>query len=498
MDKVCKKHIDCTDWQADSDRKVKKEAGKLSPSKSARLNVLSSSIQHRLNKNTAIAPLRVTSVSRVKGLKNCKSLTSVLSTDATSRQMYQSYSEAEFHIPTAFNEVKEMEYYSPSDRIGRNYTYSARSLTFRELKNSGKRKLDSSDRDESIVSPAQKRFGSPGKRDTLKKMPKKMEGEKARPVLSINPESSRALSRQTSSTQEKYLLPSPKKSKSSKSMVVDDWDPASVPKASPRQLEPLMKQDVELSKDQQREVYEKMLKTYIETSNVTPLQEHWTTQIVQRIQVPESAILNQEQVVVNQQKSERTTQAMFEELYQDYYKSMARSMLNYDLLDVDTANANGLMGYCCNESSEEWTSDEYTAKEFKVYRDTGVRPAFVHASKMAVEEELYAMDTTAQKLQAIWLEDSPVEWDDVPYGDILFTDLHSRMFRTSIPLTLENFSESFGKRIEAVTELFANGWVSYCAENINDLLEQMETQPPPKALKKKVYGNRSLIVSYTN
>ena len=108
--------------------KTRSQQSHISSSKLGRLNILQSSIAARNKVGTTLTLERRSLVP----LKQSQS-TRALHADASAHSLRDSQSEYQFNLSTPFNSVEERGYYTPSDRIARNYTLSAQSLTFRDL-----------------------------------------------------------------------------------------------------------------------------------------------------------------------------------------------------------------------------------------------------------------------------------------------------------------------------------------------------------------------------
>ncbi|KAJ0405408.1 hypothetical protein ATCC90586_009447 [Pythium insidiosum] len=382
---------------------------------------------------------------------------------------------------TASLVLEDRGYYRLSDRIGASYTPSARALSIESISEFTRREmyapvnhLSASSKSLSIsrssptkasvaTNPAIDRSISPSKRQLEASEIDAAHASETRSAdadvdpsaeLSVYVEGSRAFARHVQNSQGIFRAPSPKKPKKDKPraqfpLSLDDHDSPMSPPVSPNAgsrvvLDPLEStaRTYEMEKKrylQTMEAYWRQVDQYTARARQSPMDLERPPRILRRLQVPQPRGLDREGVQAFDERCESMIADIFQEVYSDYYETVARSMLSYDLLDASTS------------------------------RRMNIYPPFLRAEQkciatahVRIEQQLFAIHPVAIALQEQWLlEAPPVEWDLTPhagesagngFASILFIDVMSPAFRAALPRTVPHFVDAISRRADLVKD----------------------------------------------
>lgn len=106
-------------------------------------------------------------------------------------------------------------------------------------------------------------------------------------------------------------------------------------------------------------------------------------------------------------------QRELDEIKQDYKVSLARSVLDYELLDQGTCRTFGVDMGLLQGDVGWWCSQEYLIPEWRVLRITGVPNANVHRSFVQISRRSCSTESVMLDLQKLWLEPTALYDDEV-------------------------------------------------------------------------------------
>ncbi|KAF0700736.1 Aste57867_8791 [Aphanomyces stellatus] len=217
---------------------------------------------------------------------------------------------------------------------------------------------------------------------------------------------------------------------------------------------------------------------------VAPMNPQWPVEMLHRLQLPPPTFESRDLVARHAAMCESLLASMLDEATTDYTTAVARAMLQYDLLDDRRAAALGIVPAYLHAAPVWWTSDEYATFAWRVLRETHVPRAAVRESAEYVEVFLHTADPALLALQAQWLDEGPpAEWEShdgvawVPYAQLLWTDVQSPSFRSSLPRTVPSFVEHMTRRVEVVKDCLRNFWVAASAKKVDAFLPPVDTKP---------------------
>ncbi|GLD99955.1 hypothetical protein PINS_up008683 [Pythium insidiosum] len=432
---------------------------------------------------------------------------------------------------TASLVLEDRGYYRLSDRIGASYTPSARALSIETISEFTKREmyapvnhLSASSKSLSIsrsssptkaavaMNPALERSTSPSKRQldesdaegaTHNRDERTMADVDSSAELTVYVEGSRAFARHVQNSQGIFRAPSPKKPKKDKSrgqfpLALDDPERRASPPISPTGgsrvvLDPLQStaRTYEMEKKrylQTMEAYWKQVDQYTARARQSPMDLERPPRILRRLQVPQPRGLDREGVQAFDERCESMIADIFQEVYADYYETVARSMLSYDLLDASTCLRMNIYRPFLRAEQKWWIDESFRSKDWRILRRTGLDSRNIAMAHVRIEQQLFAIHPVAIALQEQWLlEAPPVEWDLTPhagesagngFASILFVDVLSPSFRAALPKTIPHFVDAVSRRSDLVKDCLKTCWIAAAARRVN---ECMHTYRPPQS-----------------
>ena len=527
-----------TDWSSpdwnvsesiSSDQTKRKKS--LSPTKLARLEAVKASIARKATPDIAKFPMNVVKNSMElhktsvlpDTMKYSASTASLLRgsalVDATSASLFGSHSQKYYPVQTPFNESNESDYYTPSDRIGRNYTLSAKGLTLTSAgkvkqdpivspkkkiemnawtspsKSSSKtkKKEDDMDRGKHPISPALARHRQHASEKhnmaPLSEDPFGLSSSASSEILplssnasklSVFPEGSRTYGRHLRQHQDQYVSPTRKRQEGASKG--DLWNPiakhgnGSPSKSSP--LKPLLKTVVPLDEAARymssMDAYLKAMVLISSTEKINPIPDAWIERITSRLA---DHMTTTDPVAAA--KNESVVLDCMEEIYAAYYRSGSKSILDYYLLAPEYAASKGICSFNLLQNPQcMWRNDEYSVREWKVLRETGVSPDNVFTAAEYIEVFLKVSDAALIAIQNMWyLGSPPSEWgpQDPPlYCNLRFTDITASLFVKGLPLPMEEFDTQVKKRCSFVLQVLKKYWITACAHTVSDHLPEID------------------------
>lgn len=430
--------------------------------------------------------------------------------------------------------VEDRGYYKLTDRIGSYYTPTARTLTMDEISNFTKNSIhapsnlaNSPLRSPSskgvAVCPALERSSGGGNRsgaspsqwesaaslsDTVAKR-SDASPSKQQPELSVYVDGSRAFARHVESSPALFRVPSPTKplvhkvpsppskarspfSFNDQSEKPGEFASSSFPAKSrglpqPSQhavlLDPLQASPRTFDFEKKRyistmEAYWKQVDVYVSRARGVPMASERPHRILRRLQIPPSCGLDKVGIQVFDDRCETLIAEIFQEVYTDYYESVGRTMLAYDLLDASTSLRMNIYPAFLKAEQKWWIDEVYQSNAWKVLRHTGIGATRVRLARELVQQKLFAISPVTFALQEQWLmEAPPSEWDIAPGGSdalhitfakIMFIDLVSPSFKAALPRTVNHFVDAVSRRAELVKDCLKTCWVAAAAKRVDE------------------------------
>ena len=105
---------------------------------------------------------------------------------------------------------------------------------------------------------------------------------------------------------------------------------------------------------------------------------------------------------------------MLNEMNDDYFKSVAKGVIDYELQSPRGAETLNLDKTHLDAEARWWTSDEYTVSEWRVLRDTGIPRENVTTGSLIMERQLCVTQASLLELQQLWMcGQLPADWNQV-------------------------------------------------------------------------------------
>lgn len=512
------------DWRGVSGRKT-------SPAKGMRLAKLQSSIASRqmldqtqareshivLSSSPSLPNLKLSKVPKSqKSLSSSSSWKTLIETttpagaiiDATSKSEFKSHLEYRFdQRSSGYTLVDERGYYTPSDRIGRNYSPTATALTFRDVEKF-------SIKNEMLkVEPVRK--SSPTKTQTLSPVAlhrtQSMEKfyfespevtETLAPTPTPQPSPIRHYEKSTSTfgrPSGQILLASSPTRASGRIQKLDfsTWTPkerrlddeeeeveagvtmtkTSVSPTREIIISPSSSSSSGEPSETTLKAYETQLKVF--TASVVNMNTDTPRRILNRVSSSSSSSSSAFTTIPN------SCDAMMGEIQQEYLESIGRAILTYHLRDPSFGPTKGIIDDLAllpnSGKTSVWTNDQYQVREWRILRETGIDPESVSNARDSLEVFLHTTQASMAALQTQWLTEAPpAEWDlarafvsahessaDVRYPNILFTDIATEPFANALPLSMRSFVDNCHQKTKMLSEGFHSFWISACVEKVN-------------------------------
>ncbi|TMW55097.1 hypothetical protein Poli38472_013859 [Pythium oligandrum] len=413
--------------------------------------------------------------------------------------------------------LEDRGYYRLSDRIGASYTPTAKMLTIDEISEFTRREMTApvnhltrspskaigSSPSKSAIAPCpalEKR--SPPKADdsgerredqnprygSLQRSPS-AESLLDKAELSVYVDGSRAFARHIQNSQGVFRSPSPtNKSKKdiilrSRSQFTLDMDEGKA--AAQRTLLDLLQPSPRTFELEKRrylntmDAYWRQVEQYMAKARTMPMDIDRPPSILRRLQIPPPVGLDRNGVQQFDERCEAMIAEIFQEVYSDYYETVARSMLTYDLMDEAACLRMNIYPPFLKAEQKWWVDESYRQHAWRVLRLTGLDPRGINLARQLMEQMLYAINPVTLALQEQWLlEAPPAEWDLAPadgaatasFSRILFVDLMTSSFRASLPRTVPHFVDAIAKRADLVKDCLKTCWVAAAAKRVNECL----------------------------
>ena len=173
------------------------------------------------------------------------------------------------------------------------------------------------------------------------------------------------------------------------------------------------------------------------------------------------------------------------EVASDFVYSVARSMVEYELRDSIACGQLEISRQHLDAAPCWWCNPSYTLPEWRVLRETGVPRANVHRAFHLMERRLCIAEAVMLELQDLWCDGMlPADWDKGTHGGdearepcaysaLLLTDVSTTLFRRRLPMSLEAFCSHVERRANSVREALKECWIAAAAGRISEHLERL-------------------------
>ncbi|KDO23984.1 hypothetical protein SPRG_10681 [Saprolegnia parasitica CBS 223.65] len=301
--------------------------------------------------------------------------------------------------------------------------------------------------------------------------------------VSLYPSGSRAFQRHVAENPTHvFKKPSPTKSSPKKHKIVLNVGSPVTPAArrlAPVVLKPLTPRTLELDSaayETSANNYWRAVEMYV-ARGCPPMSEAIPVEILQRLQLPAPPFRHDKALLAqNTATCEHLLTEMFDAVYATYNTAIARAMLQYDLLEESHAARLGILPAYLHATPKWWSDETYQSFQWRVLRETGVDATVIRDSAEYIEVFLHTADPAMLALQTQWLhEGPPPDWEIrdnpfVPYHELLFTDVLTPAFRSSLPRTVPNFVDHISRRVDAVKECLRTYWIPASAMKVDAFL----------------------------
>jgi dynein heavy chain len=428
----------------------------------------------------------------------------------------RSQSEHVFAMGSTFQAVQDTGYFTPSDRIGRSYTPTARSLTMAKATAVSKKML--------TAPPAKKvASGMPvptvtatiGRSKQTLMMSQTAPGLQNKEVFrsNVGERSTRRLARSPGNV--KYVASAHVSEKTIQGLKgkgkfdFSGWNP------EPEEPEKKREESgapavpaLALTPEQQAAAQQSSVENYWNAVQVrvqtgvlnasgtsTPLatlRKEWVDQVIQRISLPTRK--SQSQNLIPQSTMDQAVMDMLNEMNDDYFKSVAQGVINYELESPRGAAALQLNKAHLSAEARWWTSDEYTVNEWRIMRETGIPHENVMSANQLMERQLCVTQASLTELQHLWMGGQlPADWNQSAgsgdaatagdlkldtYSSLLLTDVGTSGFRSSLPLMVENYTQHIERHCSMVREGLSEFWITAASEILSSHLRNLRASLP--------------------
>ncbi|CAM9242983.1 unnamed protein product [Ectocarpus fasciculatus] len=170
--------------------------------------------------------------------------------------------------------------------------------------------------------------------------------------------------------------------------------------------------------------------------------------------------------------AEAAVNSMLEDVQVGHSVSVARAVVDYELKDPERRQALGIERGHLTAGPRWYQCQEYLIPEWRVLRQTGVSRARVRRSALILKRHLCSVETVMVGLEKLWHSGVvPGDWDtaafggssDVVYADVLFTDVTTATFWSTLPMSLDSFCSHMERRANECREAMQEFWLSDAA-----------------------------------
>eukprot|EP00903_Cladosiphon_okamuranus_P016611 g15323.t1 len=169
---------------------------------------------------------------------------------------------------------------------------------------------------------------------------------------------------------------------------------------------------------------------------------------------------------------EAAVNSMLQDVQVGHSVAVARAVVDYELKDPEGRRSLGIERGHLTAGPKWYQCQEYLIPEWRVLRQTGVSRERVRRSALALKRRLCSVETVMVGLEKLWHSGVvPGDWDtaafggsgDVVYADVLFTDVKTATFWSTLPMSLDAFCSHVERRANECREAMQEFWLSDAA-----------------------------------
>ncbi|CAN0493755.1 unnamed protein product, partial [Ectocarpus sp. 8 AP-2014] len=159
--------------------------------------------------------------------------------------------------------------------------------------------------------------------------------------------------------------------------------------------------------------------------------------------------------------------------------SVARAVVDYELKDPERRKALGIERVHLTAGPRWYQCQEYLIPEWRVLRQTGVSRARVRRSALLLKRKLCSVETVMVGLEKLWhsgfrrrscvctprplTSGKTASAGKTVYADVLFTDVTTATFWSTLPMSLDSFCSHIERRANECREAMQEFWLSDAA-----------------------------------
>ena len=174
-------------------------------------------------------------------------------------------------------------------------------------------------------------------------------------------------------------------------------------------------------------------------------------------------------------------------IQEQYCLAGARACVEYDVRDASEALMHGISvtDLRDNRATDLWANCHYRLKEFRIFRQTGIRSRAVANAFRKMRHSLCVADTIMLELHYLWHDATlpSIWWESLHkgpscvYNSLRFVDVHQQQFRNRLPLTIEDFASHIEGHGKDIRDALAEYWLSGCGSKLSACIAQMQIGP---------------------
>ena len=191
-------------------------------------------------------------------------------------------------------------------------------------------------------------------------------------------------------------------------------------------------------------------------------------------------------------KRQEVVALLLEEVRRNYFQSIGFAIATYHLMDPRFCSQNEVDPSLLDDPRVEWTSDEYTSDEWRVFRKTGMRhEGIVHAAD-ALADNLHISKVLVQ-LQDLWNNRSvPCSGDD---GTCAFVDIGTPTYQRLLPMDALAFVKHSETVADTVRKDLKQKWLSEAASLISNFVDNPAEEQTQENFATKLLNAASTLMS---
>lgn len=192
---------------------------------------------------------------------------------------------------------------------------------------------------------------------------------------------------------------------------------------------------------------------------------------------------------VESMKRQEVVALLLEEVRRNYFHSLGVAIASYHLMDPSFCSQHELDPELLVEPRTEWTSTEFTSREWKVIRKTGVAHDGVVSAMDNLSESLH-ISTVLVQLQQLWDTRSvPCSASD---GTCAFVDVGTREHQHLLPMNALAFVKHSETVADSVRKDLKQKWLAEASSMISSFVEN-----PPEEQRQENFATKLLNAAST-